>query len=102
VFDGWKRSGAGEFCGNLVSPGADMFRVAPDARVRGLDTFDAVIVGSALYSNRWTGRAVRYVNHHVNQLRRVPVWFFSSGPLDDSADREDIAATSRRGSLPFR
>ena len=31
VFDGWKRSGAGEFFGKLVSPGADMFRVAPVA-----------------------------------------------------------------------
>lgn len=61
--------------------------------VRKLDAFDAVIVGGALYANRWPRNVRRFVNGHVEQLRKVPVWFFSSGPLDDSADHEDIPAT---------
>ncbi len=52
--------------------------------------FDGVVVGGALYANRWHRAARRYVSRHVHQLRKVPVWFFSSGPLDDSADRRDI------------
>jgi menaquinone-dependent protoporphyrinogen oxidase len=67
----------------------------PVDEVRRLDTFDAVIIGSALYSNRWTRGAVRFVNRRVNELRKLPVWFFSSGPLDDSAESEDIAATRK-------
>jgi len=47
--------------------------------------FDAVIVGGALYANRWHRDARRFVARHLTGLRRVPVWLFSSGPLDDSA-----------------
>jgi menaquinone-dependent protoporphyrinogen oxidase len=54
---------------------------------------DAVIVGGALYGNRWLGPARRFVSRHVAHLRQVPVWFFSSGPLDESADQKDIPPT---------
>jgi menaquinone-dependent protoporphyrinogen oxidase len=57
------------------------------ARARG---FDAAIVGGALYANRWHASARRFVNRREQDLRRVPVWFFSSGPLDDSAQQSDI------------
>jgi menaquinone-dependent protoporphyrinogen oxidase len=59
-----------------------------------LERFDAVVVGGALYANRWRAPAHRFVTHHIAQLRRIPVWFFSSGPLDDSAERTDIAPTN--------
>jgi hypothetical protein len=35
------------------------------------------------------------VNHDVSQLRYVPAWFFSSGPLDDFAEREAISAATQ-------
>jgi menaquinone-dependent protoporphyrinogen oxidase len=47
--------------------------------------YDAVVVGGGLYSNRWHPDAVTFVGRHRDQLRERPVWFFSSGPLDDSA-----------------
>jgi len=56
-------------------------------------SFDAVIVGGALYANRWHPAARRFVNRQEKRLRDVPVWFFSSGPLDDSAERTTIAPT---------
>lgn len=59
-------------------------------KVAGLDGFNAVIVGGALYANSWPSNVRRFVNRHVARLRKVPVWFFSSGPLDDSADHRDI------------
>lgn len=55
--------------------------------------YDAVIVGGALYANRWHPQARRFVRRHAAALRQRPVWFFSSGPLDDSADRQRIDPT---------
>jgi menaquinone-dependent protoporphyrinogen oxidase len=52
--------------------------------------FDAVVVGGALYANRWHADARRFVRRNRRALRRIPVWFFSSGPLDDSAERTTI------------
>lgn len=55
--------------------------------------FDAAIVGGALYAGRWPQAARRFVRRRAERLRRVPVWFFSSGPLDESADHRRIAPT---------
>jgi len=52
--------------------------------------YDAVIVGGALYAGRWHKVARHFVRRHAAELRQVPVYFFSSGPLDDSASRTDI------------
>lgn len=67
----------------------------PAAEVDRETRFDAVIVGGALYANRWHADARRFVWRHRKALRKVPVWFFSSGPLDDSADRGAIPPTGR-------
>lgn len=53
-------------------------------------TFDAVVVGGALYANRWPRDARRYLEHWRVELARIPTWLFSSGPLDDSAAREPL------------
>jgi menaquinone-dependent protoporphyrinogen oxidase len=47
--------------------------------------FAAVIVGGALYANRWHPETRRFVGRNLETLRGRPVWMFSSGPLDDSA-----------------
>lgn len=67
-----------------------------------LEGVDAVIVGGALYGNRWPRRATRFVNRHMAQLRKVPVWFFSSGPLDESADGDEIPPTTEVAVLAER
>ena len=66
---------------------------APVAKAGSPAGFDAVIVGGALYAGLWHGGARRYVQRHLQRLRRVPTWLFSSGPLDDSAERGAIPAT---------
>jgi menaquinone-dependent protoporphyrinogen oxidase len=55
--------------------------------------FDAAIVGGALYAGRWHREARAFVRRRRKELRRVPVWFFSSGPLDDSSERGVIPPT---------
>jgi menaquinone-dependent protoporphyrinogen oxidase len=71
-------------------------------QVGSLDTFDAAIVGGALYANRWPWSVRHFVMHHLRRLRAIPVWFFSSGPLDASADGQDIAPTSQVAVLAER
>ncbi len=58
--------------------------------VRDLDGIEAAFVGGALYGNRWPSNVRRFVRRNVQRLREMPVWLFSSGPLDDSAEREEI------------
>lgn len=62
----------------------------PPRRVRRLDGYDAVIVGGALYAFRWHRASRRFVKRHAAEIRQRPAYFFSSGPLDDSAARGDI------------
>jgi menaquinone-dependent protoporphyrinogen oxidase len=69
--------------------------IAPASDVRDASTYDAAIVGGALYANRWHRDARQFVARNVAALRRIPVWLFSSGPLDDSADRQDIPPTAQ-------
>jgi len=47
-----------------------------------LHAYDAVVIGSAIHANRWQRDARRFVSGHLDELRRIPVWMFSSGPLD--------------------
>jgi menaquinone-dependent protoporphyrinogen oxidase len=81
------------------------------ANVHSVDGYDAVVVGGALYIGRWHRAARRLVRRQSAALRQRPVWLFSTGPLDDSADRSDIppvgqaaaavAATNARGHATF-
>lgn len=72
------------------------------ARARDLAAFDAVIVGGALYANRWHRDARRFVTRHTAELRALPVWLFSSGPLDRSASERDIPPTEQVSGLLAR
>lgn len=58
--------------------------------IRGVDAFDAVIVGGAVYANRWHRDARAFVTRNLPGLRTLPVWLFSSGPLDASADATEL------------
>ncbi len=58
-----------------------------------LTAYDAVILGSGLYSAHWLRTANRFVKRHLAELQLRPVWLFSSGPLDHSAEFDDIPLT---------
>jgi menaquinone-dependent protoporphyrinogen oxidase len=59
--------------------------VRPVSEVDRIETYDAVLVGGALYSGRWHRQAHRFVKRQASALRNRPVWLFSSGPLNGSA-----------------
>ncbi|HJL18285.1 MAG TPA: flavodoxin domain-containing protein [Sandaracinaceae bacterium LLY-WYZ-13_1] len=85
----------------LEDRGHEVTAVSAEAVDR-VEGFDAVVVGGALYANRWPANVRRFVRRHVRALRRVPVWFFSSGPLDESADRRAIEAPTQVAVLAER
>ena len=76
--------------------------VVPAAEVRSLDGYDAVVVGGALYAGRWHRDARRFVRSFGRELRALPVWLFSSGPLDDSAHERAIPPVPRVARLAAR
>ncbi len=58
-----------------------------------LAEFDAVVIGGALYAGLWHRAARRFARRHVDALQQLPVWLFSSGPLDDSASQRELPPT---------
>lgn len=52
--------------------------------------YDAVVVGGGLYAGRRHRDARRFVRRFRGELRVRPVAFFSSGPLDASAQKREI------------
>lgn len=82
----------------LVAAGQEV-PVVSAAEVTDLTGLDAVIVAGALYANRWHRHARRFVRRHRRTLSELPVWLVSSGPLDDSAEREVIPPTKQVAKL---
>lgn len=68
--------------------------VLPVGEVGDLSRYDAVVIGGALYMARWVRSARRFVRRNAEALNRLPVWMFSSGPLDATAAEHDIPPTS--------
>ncbi|TDT97353.1 menaquinone-dependent protoporphyrinogen oxidase [Streptomyces sp. 846.5] len=64
--------------------------VLPAGQVRDVNGFDAVVLGGALYASQWHRDARRFARRHGRSLHGRPVWLFSSGPLDDSANQREI------------
>lgn len=46
-------------------------------------TYDAVVVGSAVYAGHWRKEAVEFLDVEKTNLADRPVWFFSSGPTSE-------------------
>lgn len=67
--------------------------VAAARAVTEVESYDAVILGSALYAAHWRREANRFVAHHLPVLQARPVWLFSSGPLDWSAEITPLPVT---------
>ena len=60
------------------------------AEARDVASYDAFVLGGALYAMRWIREARRFAVRNAATLRARPVWMFSSGPLDDSANRQSV------------
>ena len=89
-------------------PGDAVVEVLPAAEVGNATSYDAVVLGSAVYMGRWLEDA-RHAAARLATHPPRPVWLFSSGPIGDPpkpdeepAEVGDIAkATHARGHRLF-
>lgn len=71
--------------------------IAAELRARGLDAdcveaadatctgYQAVVLGSAVYTGRWRKHARDFLKYHHDALATMPFWIFSSGPTGEHA-----------------
>ncbi|MDH6144297.1 menaquinone-dependent protoporphyrinogen oxidase [Kitasatospora sp. GP30] len=64
--------------------------VVPAREVHDVERFDAVVLGGSLYAGHWHRDAVRCAHRNEAALTHRPVWLFSSGPVDSSAEQHEI------------
>jgi len=64
----------------LRKRGLDVVREEVD-HAPNVSEFDAVVFGSAIYSDHFLKTALRFADHNGMELRSRPVWVFASGPL---------------------
>jgi menaquinone-dependent protoporphyrinogen oxidase len=62
----------------------------PVAQVDSLAGYDAVVLGSAVYLGRWLGPARKFARQHAAALAAMPVWLFSSGPVGDPPEPDQL------------
>jgi menaquinone-dependent protoporphyrinogen oxidase len=58
-------------------------------RVSSVASYDAVVLGSAVYIMRWRGDAKHFLRKHDKELSQRPFWVFSSGPVGDPKSEAD-------------
>jgi menaquinone-dependent protoporphyrinogen oxidase len=68
--------------------GWDAMVVPPD-EVESVDSFDVVVLGSAVYAGHWLKPARELVDRSGDALAARPVWLFSSGPIGDPPKPEE-------------
>jgi menaquinone-dependent protoporphyrinogen oxidase len=83
-------AGIADMIGSALADEGVSAEVRPAGEVGSVEPYDAVILGGALYAGRWHRDARRFARRYATALQGRPVWLFSSGPLDTSADTTDI------------
>ncbi len=71
--------------------------VRPVNEVKGIENYEAAVIGSAIYMGNWLPETRCFVEGNQGALARIPIWFFSSGPLGEDhpqphGDPADLAA----------
>jgi menaquinone-dependent protoporphyrinogen oxidase len=68
--------------GEVLCQAGLQVEVIPVDQVRNVNPYRAVILGSALYIDKWLKGAETFVKVNEKGLSQRPVWIFSSGPTD--------------------
>jgi menaquinone-dependent protoporphyrinogen oxidase len=69
-------AGVAKAIGKSLSEGEAQVDVLPMQAVKELGSYQAVVAGSAIQSNRWLPEAVQFVQAHQAELRRKPFALF--------------------------
>jgi menaquinone-dependent protoporphyrinogen oxidase len=73
--------GIAEFIGERLRERGIQTDVYEVSSVRGLEEYDAFVIGSAVYMFHWIKEAKQFVLKNRATLGGRPVWLFSSGPV---------------------
>lgn len=57
--------------------------VLPVQNVKNLVSYQAVVLGSAVYIAMWRKELVKFLRENEGQLSGLPLWVFSSGPMGE-------------------
>ncbi len=61
----------------------------PVADVHDPESYDAFVIGSAVYVGHWMKEAAVFVRRHRDLLSQRPIWVFASGPVGtEKVDKE--------------
>ena len=69
-----------ERIGQVLNDAGLTIDVVPVHRVKDLEPYKAVILGSAIYIGQWRREASGFLKDNEKILAGIPVWLFSSGP----------------------
>ncbi|MGY1739581.1 MULTISPECIES: flavodoxin domain-containing protein [unclassified Blastococcus] len=73
---------ARDLTGNPAAPGLDLVAAALPVENRpDPGSWDAVVLGSAVYGGAWLPAARAFATAHAAALRSRPLWLLSSGPI---------------------
>jgi menaquinone-dependent protoporphyrinogen oxidase len=73
---------AGAIAARLQERGHDAV-ARPADELEEIGDAEAVVIGSGVYAGSWIKEATSFAERHAEELRNVPVWLFSSGPLGE-------------------
>ena len=84
----------------LSESGADV-TVLDAGDVDGIDGYDTIVIGSAVYAGHWLAPARELIERHPAAFADKRVWLFSSGPIGEppvpkehAVDVEDLVAAT--------
>jgi menaquinone-dependent protoporphyrinogen oxidase len=80
-------AGIAEGIGAEIRQHGHLVDVLDVRQVRSIAKYDAVVLGSAIYSRRWRPEAVHFLSKYADALRTRQVWLFHSGPVGPHADQ---------------
>jgi menaquinone-dependent protoporphyrinogen oxidase len=81
--------------GRLRERGLDT-DVRPVGEVDGLERYDALVIGSAVYLGSWRKDALAFLDRHTDTPHHVPTWLFSSGPTGPEAKGDALLDKQRK------
>lgn len=71
-----------ERIGLVISQSDNHVDILPVEEVTDLKSYDAAIIGSAVYIGQWRQQAVKFLKKNRRILASKKVWLFSSGPSE--------------------